>query len=93
MDTPKLLENPNTVPYPINYDDRRLFSKVNFLIMRVIKRVTGQFKNAPYMVYLGAWTLKNFSEKRFFVKLLKNVQLRARASACTCVRVRVQFCV
>ena len=49
--------------------------------------------DAPYMVYFGAWTLKKFSKKRLFEKLLKNVQLRARASACTRVRVRVQLCV
>jgi hypothetical protein len=31
VDTPKLLETPNTVPYPIIYDQRRLSPKINFL--------------------------------------------------------------
>ena len=43
--------------------------------------------DAPYMVYLGAWTLKKFSKKRLFEKLLKNVQLRA--IACSCISVHL----
>ena len=54
VETPKLLETPNIVPYPIIYDERRLLLTVDSLNLCLLKRVTGQFKHAPYMVYLGA---------------------------------------
>ena len=50
----KSSETPNIVIHPIIYDERRLLSKVNFINLKVFKRVTGRFKNAPNMMYLGA---------------------------------------